>query len=248
MSLGIILMHLCAWCIGWHLPGAQPNMPLQLPTESRWHATGSTYHIIPLHGLSCRLNTKRAVCKLKGLCSSEIDGFHREPLSLVGTFGASSLFWLRGISSGALPPTVGQSFLLAGSFLPNVDGLASAAIWANCWVGDNSSDLPTSPNFSGSSTLLSNSVLGLFLLLALGVHQHWRFLLCMYLCPGSNLEGPFTFPHPWYFLGSGHTGIWKKVSQSEVRAALQESHDIHCKLISTRVSTVYLVALLFLQK
>ena len=43
---------------------------------------------------------------------------------------------------GALPPTVGQSFLLTGSSLPKADVLASAAIWANCWVGNDDSDLP----------------------------------------------------------------------------------------------------------
>ena len=36
---------------------------------------------------------------------------------------------------GALPPTVGQSFLLTGSS-PEADGPASAAIWANCQVGN----------------------------------------------------------------------------------------------------------------
>ena len=44
---------------------------------------------------------------------------------------------------GALPPTVGQSFLLTGSSLPNIDGPASTAIWANCQVGNNEGDLPT---------------------------------------------------------------------------------------------------------
>ena len=36
---------------------------------------------------------------------------------------------------GALPPMVGQSFLWAGSS-PKADGPASAAIWANCQVGN----------------------------------------------------------------------------------------------------------------
>ena len=45
---------------------------------------------------------------------------------------------------GALPPTVGWSFLLTGSSLPKADGPASAAIWANCWVGNDNGDLPTS--------------------------------------------------------------------------------------------------------
>ena len=59
---------------------------------------------------------------------------------------------------GALPPMVSWSFLLASSSLPDIDGSASAAIWANCWVSDNSSDLPTSAKFSASSTLLSTSL------------------------------------------------------------------------------------------
>ena len=55
---------------------------------------------------------------------------------------------------GALPPTVSQTFLLAGSSTPDIDGLASAAIWANCQVGNDSSNLPIS-NFSASTFLLS---------------------------------------------------------------------------------------------
>ena len=56
----------------------------------------------------------------------------------------------------ALPSTVGWSFLLAGSSPPNIDGLASAATWANFWVSDDSSNLPTTPNLSVSSTLHSS--------------------------------------------------------------------------------------------
>ena len=58
-------------------------------------------------------------------------------------------FW-----GGALPPTVGQSFLQTGSSPPNIDGLASAAIWTNCWVGDDCGDLPTSSSHSTSAILL----------------------------------------------------------------------------------------------
>ena len=58
---------------------------------------------------------------------------------------------------GALPPMVGQSFLLTGSSLPKADGPASAAIWANCWVGNNDGDLPTSSSCLASSTCLSAS-------------------------------------------------------------------------------------------
>ena len=50
---------------------------------------------------------------------------------------------------------VSQSFLLAGSSPPDIDGPYSAAIWANCWVGDDSSNLPTSSNLSVSTFLLS---------------------------------------------------------------------------------------------
>ena len=53
-----------------------------------------------------------------------------------------------------LPPMVGWNFLQAGSSLPDIDGPASAAIWANCWVGDDPGDLPTSYNCSASMTLL----------------------------------------------------------------------------------------------
>ena len=52
---------------------------------------------------------------------------------------------------GDLPPTVSFSFLLTGSSLPDIDGPASAAIWANCWVGDNEGDLPTPSSCSPST-------------------------------------------------------------------------------------------------
>ena len=63
---------------------------------------------------------------------------------------------LRNSFWGALPPTDGQSFLSAGSS-PKTDGPASAAIWANCWVGDDDGNLPTSPSHLASSTHLSAS-------------------------------------------------------------------------------------------
>ena len=53
---------------------------------------------------------------------------------------------------GTLPPTVGWSFLLAGSSPPSMDGPASAATWANCQVSDVSGDLPSSPSLSASLT------------------------------------------------------------------------------------------------
>ena len=62
----------------------------------------------------------------------------------------------RNSFQGALPPTVGQSFLQTGSS-PKADGPASAAIWANCWVGNDDGDLPTSSSHLASSTCLSAS-------------------------------------------------------------------------------------------
>ena len=60
----------------------------------------------------------------------------------------------RNSFQGALSPMVGWSFLLTGSS-PQTDGPASAAIWANCWVGDKDGDLPTSSSHLASSTHLS---------------------------------------------------------------------------------------------
>ena len=62
----------------------------------------------------------------------------------------------RNSFQGALPPMVGWSFLQTGSS-PKADGQASTAIWANCWVGDDDSDLPTSSSNLASSTHLSAS-------------------------------------------------------------------------------------------
>ena len=60
---------------------------------------------------------------------------------------------------GALPPMVGWSFLLTGSSLSESDGLASTAIWANCWVGNNDGDLPTSSSYLASATCLFHPLL-----------------------------------------------------------------------------------------
>ena len=63
---------------------------------------------------------------------------------------------LRNSFWGAFPPMVGWSFLLTGSS-PKTDGPASAAIWANCWVGNDDGNLPTSSSHLASSTCLSAS-------------------------------------------------------------------------------------------
>ena len=78
-----------------------------------------------------------------------------------GQLSQASTFWAfspglpaRIPSGGALPPTVGWSFLQAGSSQPDLDGPVSAAIWTNCWVGDDDGDCPTPSNCSAASTHL----------------------------------------------------------------------------------------------
>ena len=60
----------------------------------------------------------------------------------------------RNSFQGALPPMVSQSFLLAGSSSPSVDGPASTAICTNCQVSIDKGDLPTPLSFSASAILL----------------------------------------------------------------------------------------------
>ena len=126
---------------------------------------------------------------------------HHPQLIPVGFF----TFWPGGIPWGALPPTVSQSLLLACSSPPNIDGLASAAIWANCWASDDSGNLPISSNLCSPPLHLTWSWRGLYL-------RHWRFcwcwgLLCldMYLCPSFYLLGFSLLPLPWHDLCSCHT-------------------------------------------
>ena len=62
---------------------------------------------------------------------------------------------------GALPQMGGLSFLHAGSSQLDLEGLASAAIWTNCQVGDDDGDCPTPSKCSAASTRLSiSSTLG----------------------------------------------------------------------------------------
>ena len=107
---------------------------------------------------------------------------------------------------GALPPTIGQSFFLASFSPPDIYGPSSVAILANCQVGDNSGDLPTSSNllpllFSslpclGLERSLQWYVLGLPQML--GLLQMLGHCGCpMGLCPCFDFLGLLLFP----FLG-----------------------------------------------
>ena len=131
-------------------------MLLQLHAGILWHSLGSTDLICPVQGLSPRLAVRRefpdkelgALLELPDLPKSNC-----ARLVLPGLLNHTSLensFW------GALPPMVGQSFLWTGSS-PEADGPASAAIWANCQVGNDDGDLPTSSSHLASSTCLSAS-------------------------------------------------------------------------------------------
>ena len=133
---------------------------------------------------------------------------------------------------GALPSTVSQSFFLASSSLADIDGLTSRVIWANCWVGDDSGNLPTSPKFPTSTILFSIS-LGVGGASTSGAGGSTG-------TGGSDSAWTSTLVLTcWAFLTSPILSISlvlaileKIISQSEALAALQESHDICFELIS----------------
>ena len=132
---------------------------------------------------------------------------------------------------GALPPTVGQNFLLAGSSPPEMDGLTSTAIWSHCQVGDDSGDLPASLRLSTSSTHCASSswveacsisragappVVGFPCLL---LHST-LILTCRALLP-SPICGVF------FVLAMQEARQRERVSPSEARAVLQELCGSH---------------------
>ena len=143
---------------GWHLPGGWPSSTLQLPAESGSCTPESTCHIFLLPGQFCRPDTRRGTCIWGAWCSFGTNRCHGgllfpDGISRVSSMGQSSEtpFW-----GPCLPWSARVSFG-AGSFPVELDGSHSVAIWANCLVGDNSGDLPTSSNFFTSSLLLSTS-------------------------------------------------------------------------------------------
>ena len=132
-------------------------MLLQLPAGILWHSLGSTSHICPLLGLSPQTSCEKGSFLIRSsvlFWNCQISQRATMPGQYILVFFTlpawRNSFW------GALPPTVGQSFLLTGSS-PEADGPASAAIWANYQVGDDDGDLPTSSSHLASSTHLSAS-------------------------------------------------------------------------------------------
>ena len=158
MSLGIIVT-----CLAWI---AQRLVSSRSPTK---YASAASSRVNMACALKCMsyFPTSRAISQTsceKGIFwirSSVL--FWNQWISQRATI-PSQYFWdlftfpaFRNSFWGALPPTVGQSFLLASSLPPNVDGPASTSILANCHVSDDSGDLPTSSSLSASLTLCSNS-------------------------------------------------------------------------------------------
>ena len=120
----------------------------------------------------------------------------------------------RNSFQGALPPTVGWSFLLTGSSLPEADGLASTAIWANCRVSNDDGNLPTSSSPLASSTHFSASSPPLLWVRAswLGMGDELERGPPSFLCQSSshfsgveNPPLPTSFIFLWHHFGSHHT-------------------------------------------
>ena len=139
---------------------------------------------------------------------------------LLGPLHLSSLqeFLLGGLAS-----MVGQSFLLAGSSPPNVNGTASAAIWASWWVGDNSSDPHLSQPLSLSHPLLVLPGWGLVLSLELG-HPLVLGIPVPPPAPSSSFLLVGLFYPPSFVAYSLFWPCWKLeregVSKSDARAIL----------------------------
>ena len=166
MSLGIIVTHFA--CMVQKLAS---SMRL-----TKYASAASCRHIIALPW-KCRsyLPTSRAIswtsCEKGGFLIRSLVLFWNCWISQRATVpGWYFLVFLtlpaqRNSFWGALPPMVGWSFLQTGSS-PEADGPASAAIWANCQVGDDDGDLPTSSShlasltcFSASSNVFSTSLM-----------------------------------------------------------------------------------------
>ena len=157
MSLGIIVTHFA--CMGQRLAS---SMRL-----TKYASTASCRHIMVLPW-KCKsyLPTSRAIswtsCEKGSFLIRSLVFFWNCQISQRATVPSQYFLvfltlpaW-RNSFQGALPPTVGWSFLLTGSS-PKADGPASTAIWANCQVGNDDSDLPPSSSHLASSTCPSAS-------------------------------------------------------------------------------------------
>ena len=133
----------------------------------------------------------------------------------------SQYFWVfltlpafRNSFLGVLPPTFGWSFFLAGSSLPDIDGLASAAIWASCQVGNDCGDLPTSSSHFASiiHLIISSgprevSCAGDGSALAMGVLGPWQVLVPWSWPPFFISLYPLTLSFMGCNFHPGHAGI-----------------------------------------
>ena len=118
--------------------------------ESGWQAPGSACQIFQLPGLFCKLNVRRGVYRLGAQSSDLVESHRPQPVPL----GLLHFSGLQELLPGSLAYHVGLSFFWASSSPPDIDGPASAAIWANCWVGRQ--PLVTFPPLSSYSHPLSS--------------------------------------------------------------------------------------------
>ena len=126
-------------------------MPLQLPTDTKWHAQV----IFAQHlGLFCRLAMRRPLRMRSSVLFWNRQILQRATIPSQYLWGFFNFPAINNFFLGALPPTVGWSFFPAGSSPSDIECPASVAIWVNCQVSDNCGDLPTSSSHSASATLL----------------------------------------------------------------------------------------------
>ena len=155
---------------------------------------GSACHICPLQGLSLRLTAQEGEFLNKELCAA----FETVQISWSGTvcswvflghlyLPSPPEFLLGGFASHS------RSELLASQLFPSWHRwpMASAAIWANCWVRDDCGNLPTSYSHSTSSTcfIISSMALEGSPALEMGgvLSDWWSFGCGKYLCPCLDL-------------------------------------------------------------
>ena len=184
------------------------NMPLQLPAESKWCIPGSACHITLLQGLSHGLIIKRVICISGDLYFSDTGTSYGEPLSLVGTFGASSHYQPSGTLSKE-PYLLWSVYISFGWFLPTWHRWPSLCSHLGQLLGWQWLQWP--PHLSQLLCLLYPPLqltLGWrgFHFWYWGVCQQWGFLPRMHLHPGPYLQGLPALPHSRCFLCSCHSG------------------------------------------
>ena len=191
---------------------------------------------------------KKGTCIWEGLYFSESDGSCTEPQSPAGTFGASSPYQLLEFLLGSLA-SHGRLVLPPGWLLPTwhrwpslCSHLGQLSGWRWPWWPLHLSHILC---FFNSLLQLTFSCWSLNLWYW-GVYQHWGFLsFNMYLCPCLYLESFLSFPHPWCFLCSSHTGIGEKELANQKPEQSCESYSLQFECIIIMMS-LFLWGLIFI--